>query len=211
MNTFGCVHLLAGVGDVNDWCCSFDRHGWTCVLQTHLGPTRRLGYSDLPQCLVIDLDLAQVETLAQVCESPMTPPILAIADLSRLPAAIASLRLGVWDVVLKPVDIPLLVTKVSRALDCDRRAQSTDRDWRVRCQSLSAREHDVMQLLLEAYNMTQISKHLGISIKTAEKHRLSIFKKLNVRSVIELMRLVFQMLIRVPVAAGRLRHLDDAA
>lgn len=51
--------------------------------------------------------------------------------------------------------------------------------------SLTKREHEVMQLLLEGYNNPQIAKELYISRHTVEQHRKNINRKLNIRSAVD--------------------------
>jgi PAS domain S-box-containing protein len=54
--------------------------------------------------------------------------------------------------------------------------------------ALTTREHDVMQLVVAGDANKNIAKKLGLSVKTIEKHRSSLMKKLRVRSVPELVR-----------------------
>jgi DNA-binding CsgD family transcriptional regulator len=54
---------------------------------------------------------------------------------------------------------------------------------------LTDREHDVMRLVVAGDPNKVVARKLGLSIKTIEKHRGSLMKKLHVRSVPELVRL----------------------
>ncbi|MGE5375058.1 MAG: response regulator [Bacteroidota bacterium] len=58
--------------------------------------------------------------------------------------------------------------------------------------SLSPREKEIMQLIAEGHTTVEIGKLLFISAKTAEKHRVSLMKKLNVRNVAGLVRLAIK-------------------
>lgn len=62
-----------------------------------------------------------------------------------------------------------------------------------RLQALSEREYDVMRLVVAGDANKIIARKLELSIKTIEKHRSSLMKKLNVRSVPELVRLALMM------------------
>jgi PAS domain S-box-containing protein len=55
-------------------------------------------------------------------------------------------------------------------------------------QELTEREHDVMRLVVAGDANKVIARKLGLSIKTIEKHRSNLMKKLHVRSVPELVR-----------------------
>jgi PAS domain S-box-containing protein len=59
----------------------------------------------------------------------------------------------------------------------------------ARLRALSEREHDVMGLVVDGDANKVIARKLGLSIKTIEKHRSSLMKKLHIRSVPELVRL----------------------
>ncbi len=54
--------------------------------------------------------------------------------------------------------------------------------------TLTTREHDVMQMVVAGDANKVIARKLGLSVKTIEKHRSSLMKKLQVRSVPELVR-----------------------
>jgi two-component system, NarL family, response regulator NreC len=54
--------------------------------------------------------------------------------------------------------------------------------------ALTARERQVLQLMAEGKSMRDIAAHLGLSVKTAEAHRLNIMEKLGIRSMAELIK-----------------------
>ena len=61
----------------------------------------------------------------------------------------------------------------------------------VRLATLSAREREVLDLLLDADQTKQIARKLRIKPKTVEHHRYRILQKMQVETVVELLRLVF--------------------
>jgi DNA-binding NarL/FixJ family response regulator len=58
----------------------------------------------------------------------------------------------------------------------------------VRNRRLTSREREVVQLLSEGRSSKEVASSLGISVKTAETHRANIMRKLEIHSVIELVR-----------------------
>ena len=54
--------------------------------------------------------------------------------------------------------------------------------------SLTPREREVMHLVLEGRNNTDIGQRLTISLRTVEYHRSNVMKKLGLRTKAELMR-----------------------
>ena len=57
---------------------------------------------------------------------------------------------------------------------------------------LTAREHEVIQLIAEGYTTNEIANFMSISPHTANRHRANIMQKMNVRNQIELVRLAIQ-------------------
>jgi PAS domain S-box-containing protein len=83
-----------------------------------------------------------------------------------------------------------------QSVGCDiteRRQQEEQKQARAvasgQLQALTEREHDVMRLVVAGDPNKVMARKLGLSIKTIEKHRGSLMKKLHVRSVPELVRL----------------------
>jgi FixJ family two-component response regulator len=212
MEVFGFVHLLVGDGDFSEWRQAMSRRGWNSLVYSHCDQVWRPKSPDLYECIVIDLDRVPLETLVRYANYPASSPVLVIADPSNLELAIESVRRGAWDVVLKPVVLDQLVCKIGAAFEKERQNKMSDLDWRGRCQSLSPREHEVMQLLLDACNTTQIAHRLGINSKTAEKHRLRVLEKLNMQSVAELLRRVFchRSSVSESNASSAVGHLEAA-
>jgi DNA-binding NarL/FixJ family response regulator len=53
---------------------------------------------------------------------------------------------------------------------------------------LSPREREIVQLLAEGHSNKEVADHLGISVKTAETHRTNIMRKMNFRSITDMVR-----------------------
>jgi DNA-binding NarL/FixJ family response regulator len=72
----------------------------------------------------------------------------------------------------------------------DRDQKSPDRTGQLKkkCNRLSSREMEVLQLIAEGEANKQVADELGISIKTVEKHRQSVMQKLNIHDVAGLTR-----------------------
>jgi len=63
---------------------------------------------------------------------------------------------------------------------------------------LSSREREIVQLLAEGNSNKEVATHLGISVKTAETHRTNIMRKLNFRSITDLVRYAIRNHIIAP-------------
>ena len=107
--------------------------------------------------------------------------------------AVEALKKGVTDFVEKPFDGNALVDKLigAIALDAERAARDVGtRALRQKLAQLSAREHEVLHLLLAAKPNKVIADDLGIAMRTVEVHRARIFDKVGVKSAVELATLM---------------------
>ncbi|SST07559.1 Nitrogen regulation protein C [Acinetobacter baumannii] len=66
--------------------------------------------------------------------------------------------------------------------------------WRGLISPLTARESDVIRLMLDGYSNKEIADRLTLSIATIKVHRRHIYAKLNVKSHSE----IFALLINPP-------------
>ncbi len=84
---------------------------------------------------------------------------------------------------------PFFTTKVSEILFSKilNRAEGS-RDASEPGQRLSAREREIVQLIAEGKSNKEVAEALGISVRTAETHRASVLRKLNLNSVADLVR-----------------------
>jgi FixJ family two-component response regulator len=98
----------------------------------------------------------------------------------------------VFDFLQKPIEQQRLLQVVQRALD-EQARQQFQRQQRGDAErlvaKLSRREREVMQRLCEGQSVKQIAASLGIGPQTAAKHRTSLFARLGIDSVAELVRL----------------------
>jgi FixJ family two-component response regulator len=106
--------------------------------------------------------------------------------------AVDAMRGGALDFLPKPFDARSLLARVQQALELGpalRQAAQQRLVAAARLATLSPREREVLALLLEGRMNKAIAAELGISAKTVEDHRASIMRKMQARSVAELVRL----------------------
>lgn len=107
--------------------------------------------------------------------------------------AVSALKKGAFDFIEKPFDDSDLVAIVLRALDVDadrRRSLGIRHAVNERLALLTAREREVMELILAGKYNKVIADDLNISMRTVEAHRSKIFEKMEVRSAVELAQLL---------------------
>jgi two-component system response regulator FixJ len=107
-------------------------------------------------------------------------------------AGVEAMRLGVLDVMAKPICSERLLRVVREAL---RRNVHVYHDAKghqvvhvVGFDQLTARENEVLDLIVNGHSNKSAGLHLGISSRTIEVHRSSIMRKLGVRKVADLIR-----------------------
>jgi two-component system response regulator DctR len=117
------------------------------------------------------------------------PPIIFLTGHADVPLAVQSLKSGAFDFLEKPFNDNQIVDLALRAMDVHRsRAVETDTRQTIaaRFATLSAREIEVMELILEGCLNKQIADRLGIAMRTVEVHRARVLQKTGARNSVEL-------------------------
>ena len=102
------------------------------------------------------------------------------------------MKSGAVDFLTKPVDESALLSAVDAALQRQRELlamRHTAGELQHRFASLSARERQVMQLVVAGLMNKQVAAQLGISEKTVKVHRARVMEKTGSRSLAALVRL----------------------
>jgi two-component system, LuxR family, response regulator DctR len=155
-------------------------------------------WPDGPACVLLDVrmrDLSGLETFDRLrARKPNHPaPVIFLTGHGDISMAVDAVKNGAFDFFEKPFSDNRLVDRVMEALQQSsarlQQAGSTDR-IRSRLERLTARERDVMELILQGKLNKIIADELGISMRTVEVHRSNVFSKMGVRSAVELARLL---------------------
>jgi FixJ family two-component response regulator len=147
-----------------------------------------------PQCVVVDFkmpDLNGLEFITQFQNDHGKVPFVLITGHGTVALAVEAMKLGAVTVLEKPFKYEKLIDAVKTAveMDSERRARENQKALVVhRLQSLTARERQVADLVVEGKLSKQIAKLLSISPKTVEVHRSRITKKMEVESVAQLVK-----------------------
>ena len=107
--------------------------------------------------------------------------------------AVEALKLGAFDFVEKPFNDNSLVDRLLAALQESRRRIEEAREATRResgISSLTAREREVLELIVEGHYNKVIADRLGIAVRTVEVYRARIFSKMGVKSAVELARML---------------------
>ncbi|TAH47919.1 MAG: response regulator transcription factor [Betaproteobacteria bacterium] len=143
-------------------------------------------------CIVLDIrmgGMSGLECFDALLERGCNLPVVFITGHGDVPMAVSALKKGAFDFLEKPFNDLDLADRVEKAIasDADRQRAAADRDTiEARLATLTAREREVMELILEGRFNKVIADKLSISMRTVEAHRSKIFEKMGVRSAVEL-------------------------
>jgi len=145
-------------------------------------------------CLVLDLHMpgmGGIDLLRQMSPA-VAPPTVVISGDSGIAEAVTSMKIGATDFIEKPVREDTLLRSVRAALKRSRRLDSASHLKEVAVEHLSeltARQRQVLGLVLAGHASKVIAYHLGISQRTVENHRAVIMHKTGATSLPALARL----------------------
>lgn len=127
--------------------------------------------------------------LQQALQQQAAPlPLIVITAHGDIAAARQAFKAGATDFLEKPFDDEVLVTAIERALDA-LDAQHPGGGAPAGIAALSARERQVLDLVVDGLDNRRIGEALGISPRTVEVHKARIMAKLGARSLADLIRL----------------------
>jgi two-component system response regulator DctR len=112
-------------------------------------------------------------------------PVIFLTGHGDVPMAVDSLKRGAFDFFEKPFNDNQLMDRVDEALARSRQAAASSA-VRERLATLSAREREVLDLILAGNMNKVVADKLGISMRTVEVHRAHIFDKMQVKTAVEL-------------------------
>jgi FixJ family two-component response regulator len=128
-------------------------------------------------------------------------PIIFLTAYGDIPMSVRAMKGGAIDFLEKPIPAATIISRVNEALQRHRQQHEHDitiRAAREKLGRLTAREHEVMRLVLNGDHNKVIARRLGISHRTVELHRSRIMGKLGVTSLIELVNMATAAGLVVP-------------
>jgi two-component system, LuxR family, response regulator FixJ len=148
-----------------------------------------------PGCIIADLQmpgLSGLDVQQRLLARGVTTPVLFLTGHGDVPAAVQALKLGAHDFIQKPVAGEQLLEAVTKAIAADaeqRRIAARAARAEALLDRLSPREREVLGRVCAGQANKVVALELGISERTVELHRSRLMRKLEVRSLAELLAL----------------------
>jgi FixJ family two-component response regulator len=153
----------------------------------------------VPSCLVLDIsmpDLNGLELQKRVAAEHPDLPIIFITGHGDVPKTVQAMKAGAVEFLTKPFKDDVLLSAVRQALERSRVAlgqQAEIKELRDRYSSLSAREREVMALVVSGLLNKQVGGELGISEITVKAHRGKVMQKMKADSLPDLVKMASKL------------------
>lgn len=146
-----------------------------------------------PNCALVNMRLPgmggallQRELLAIRCSIPT----IMIADVAGdVDSAVTAMKNGAVDYLEKPIGTQQLLDRIQACQEADREMRTIQQKYsavKIKFDSLTAREREVMECTVHGLNNRETALELEISIKTVEAHRSAVMRKMGAKTLIEL-------------------------
>jgi two-component system response regulator FixJ len=156
-----------------------------------------------PGCLVADVRMPGtdgIELMQELTRRAIRLPVVMISGHADVPMAVAAIKSGAEDFIEKPINDAQLVAAINRcfakAFERLSNRQSIE-DVQRRFGTLTPREREVFDLVVDGCTSHAIASRLEISARTVESYRVQIMEKMQAESV--------AMLVRQAIRLGRLK------
>jgi FixJ family two-component response regulator len=155
--------------------------------------------TDAAGCLVLDIrmpGMSGLELQQQLNRTGSMLPVIFITGHGDVPMAVQAMKEGAFEFVQKPFRDQDLLDRINHALQHDKENRSTlaqRADVLQRFESLTAREKQVMDMVVDGASNKVIAIDLGLSERTVEIHRAKVMEKMGARSLAHLVKLQLRL------------------
>jgi len=146
-------------------------------------------------CILLDLKMPKMDGLElqkELIKLGNTWPIIFLSGYGDISVAVEAMKTGAVDFIQKPFGNDALLECVDKAFRVGSRINSSlnTSTFDEKVSLLTPREHEVMELLATSKTNKEIARILEISPRTVEVHRKNVMKKLDIKSAVDLVRLM---------------------
>lgn len=150
---------------------------------------------DGPACLILDVRMPGLDGMQlqkELTQSGIKIPIIFITGHGDIPMSVRAMKAGAVEFLTKPFRSRSLLEAIQSAIERDRSAhkqRSESEELRERYEQLTAREREVMVLVVAGLLNKQVAGELATTERTIKFHRANIMQKMQVESLADLVRM----------------------
>ena len=150
---------------------------------------------NVPSCLVLDVRLPGLSGLdlqRELAAAGIQIPIIFVTGYGDIPMSVQAMKAGAVEFLTKPFRDQELLDAIRQAIGRDlvaRQQRARNADLRRRYESLGPREREVFRCVVSGMLNKQIAAELGGTERTVKFHRANIMRKMQVKSLAELVRI----------------------
>jgi FixJ family two-component response regulator len=158
--------------------------------------------ADVPSCLILDIRLRGANGLTlqqEALREGIRLPIIFLTAHGDIPMSVKAMKAGAFDFLTKPFHDQDMLDTVSAALTMDHELRIQERmvaDIQGKYDALTPREKEVVVFVAEGLMNKQIAGRMGVSEETVKIHRSQAMRKMEARSVPDLVRKLQRVVLR---------------
>ena len=147
-------------------------------------------------CLLLDVrmpGMSGLELQKELAARGIDLPVIIVTGHSDVQMAVTAMKRGAFDFIEKPINNQQLLDLVHKAMKLDAslaEEMSRKAEFDKRLSLLTPRERQILDLIAAGKANKQIAHDLGISQRTVEVHRAKVMKKIQAKSLADLMKMV---------------------
>jgi RNA polymerase sigma factor (sigma-70 family) len=155
--------------------------------------------SETPSCLVLDVRLPGISGIdfqRQLNKADIRIPIIFITAHGDVPMSVKAMKAGAVEFLIKPFHDQDLLDAVQTAIEKDRLRRLREAEiaeLQQRLSTLTPREREVVPLVISGLLNKQIAAEINASEATVKVHRSQLMRKLQAKSVPDLVRMTEKM------------------
>ncbi len=152
-----------------------------------------------PGCLLLDIrmpGMSGLELQQQLNLRGAVIPVIFMTGHGDIPMAVEAMQHGAFDFLQKPFRDQDLLDRIQKAITKDgelRKSLGQHTRIRERLDSLTPREREVLDLLVQGKQNKAVAQDLGVSPRTVEIHRARVMEKMEVTSIAELVHMMLDV------------------
>ena len=161
---------------------------------------------DRPGCIILDVRFpgrSGLDMQREISSANTSLPIIFITGYGDIPMSVRAMKAGAVEFLTKPFRDQDLLDAVGVALEKDRTRRANElqlAELRSRFDTLTARERQVLLLVIAGRLNKQIAGELGVSEMTVKMHRRQVMRKMQATGLAQLVRLSDQLGLGSPLA-----------